>query len=122
MKASFSSSHHTNPVTSNLSSANWSRRRFLQSSALASLAAPFILSTRAHASGKLVSPNGNLQHASIGVGGMGWGDLQNFIQHKRVQIVALCDVDANNLDKAAKAVPGARLYSDWRELLQKEDS
>ena len=32
----------------------------------------------------------------------------------------MCDVDANHLDKAAKAVPGARLYSDWRELLEKE--
>ncbi len=51
---------------------------------------------------------------------MGWGDLQNFKEHKKVQIVALCDVDSTNLDKAAKVVPDARLYSDWRELLQKE--
>jgi len=35
-------------------------------------------------------------------------------------VLALCDVDAKHLDKAAKAVPGARLYSDWRELLEKE--
>jgi len=52
---------------------------------------------------------------------MGWGDLQNFLQHPRVQVVALCDVDATNLDKASKAIPGARLYADWRELLEKED-
>ena len=51
---------------------------------------------------------------------MGWGDLQNFLEHRQVQIVALCDVDAHNLDNAAKAVPGARVYADWRELLQKE--
>ena len=51
---------------------------------------------------------------------MGWGDLQNFLQHPKVEIIALCDVDADNLDKAAKAAPRARLYSDWRELLQKE--
>ena len=51
---------------------------------------------------------------------MGWGDLQNFKEHKKVQIVALCDVDSNSLEKAAKVVPDARLYSDWRELLQKE--
>ena len=36
-------------------------------------------------------------------GSMGWMDLQNFLQHKRVQIVALCDVDANNLDKTELA-------------------
>ena len=52
---------------------------------------------------------------------MGWGDLQNFLQHPKVEISALCDVDANNLDKASKAAPRARLYSDWRELLQTED-
>ena len=51
---------------------------------------------------------------------MGWGDLQNFLSHQKVQIVALCDVDANNLATAAKAVPGARTYTDWRELLRKE--
>jgi predicted dehydrogenase len=51
---------------------------------------------------------------------MGWGDLQNFLQHPKVEIVALCDVDSSNLDKAAKAAPRARLYTDWRELLHKE--
>ncbi len=51
---------------------------------------------------------------------MGWGDLQNFLQHPKVEVAALCDVDTGNLEKAAKAAPRARLYSDWRELLQKE--
>ncbi len=51
---------------------------------------------------------------------MGWNDLQNFLQHPRVRVVALCDVDAEHLDKAAKMVPAARLYSDWRELLEQE--
>jgi predicted dehydrogenase len=53
---------------------------------------------------------------------MGWGDLQNFLQHPKVEVVAICDVDADNLAKAAKAAPRARLYADWRELLQKESS
>jgi predicted dehydrogenase len=52
---------------------------------------------------------------------MGWGDLQNFLQHPKVEIVALCDVDSGNLEAAAKAAPRARVYSDWRELLQKEN-
>jgi len=52
---------------------------------------------------------------------MGGSDLQNFLLHPRVQIVALCDVDANILDQAATLVPGARVYADWRELLQKEE-
>lgn len=78
---------------------------------------PFILPGRLRAA---ISPNSKLNHACIGVGGMGWGDLSTFLRHPRLQVVALCDVDTNHLDKAAKAVPGARLYSDWRELLEKE--
>lgn len=51
---------------------------------------------------------------------MGWGDLQNFKQHPRLEIVALCDVDSDHLEKAAHEIPGARVYSDWRDLLQQE--
>jgi predicted dehydrogenase len=51
---------------------------------------------------------------------MGEVDMHNFLDHKRLQVVALCDVDANTLDKATKIVPGARLYADWRELLRSE--
>ncbi len=97
----------------------WSRRQFLRATALAGAAAPFVSASAAEGS-KPVAANSRLNHACIGVGGMGGVDLQNFLQHKQVQVVALCDVDANNLEKAAKAVPGSRLYSDWRELLRSE--
>ncbi len=96
-------------------SPGFSRRRFLQSTA-AGLAAPLILKSSLRAA----PPNSKLNHACIGVGGMGWGDLENFFQHPRAQIVALCDVDATHLQRAAQKVPGARLYADWRELLEKE--
>jgi predicted dehydrogenase len=93
-----------------------SRRSFLQSTGLALGAVPFFFPAGIRAS------NQKLQHACIGVGGMGWGDLQNFLQHQRVEIAALCDVDANALQNATKSVPGARVYTDWRELLEKEGS
>jgi predicted dehydrogenase len=93
-----------------------SRRRFVLNSALAALAAPSVMRSSLRAA----SANGKLNHACIGVGGMGGVDLPNFLSHPRVQVVALCDVDANTLNAAAKKVPGARLYSDWRELLEKE--
>lgn len=66
------------------------------------------------------TPDRNLKHACIGVGGMGMHDLQNFKSHPKVQIVAICDVDENNLKKAAEILPDARTYTDWRELLAKE--
>lgn len=64
--------------------------------------------------------NEKLNHACIGVGGMGWNDLSNFKSHPKVDIVAICDVDRARLDKAAALLPNARRYTDWRELLAKE--
>jgi predicted dehydrogenase len=93
-----------------------SRRRFIQTAATAAIAAPFILKC---SSGKR-SGSGKLNHACIGVGGMGWSDLQKFKEDPNVQIVAICDVDSDNLKKASEALPDARTYSDWRELLDKE--
>jgi predicted dehydrogenase len=92
------------------------RRKFLQTTALAGLTAPLILPAGARAA----AASSKLHHASIGVGGMGWNDLNTLARHPRVQIAALCDVDAGHLEKAAQAFPGARTYRDWRELLEQE--
>ena len=35
-------------------------------------------------------------------------------------IVALCDVDENNLKAMGQNLPGAKLYTDYREMLDKE--
>lgn len=70
--------------------------------------------------GRAASPNGKLNHACIGVGGIGAADMRNFMAHAKVQIVAICDVDKDRLEEAAKLVPDARKYTDWRELLAKE--
>lgn len=99
----------------NQKSNSFTRRRFIQTTATASLAAPFILQSCTS------SAKSTLRHASIGVGGMmGLNDLKNFISHPNVEIVAICDVDKNMLEEAAKLVPNARKYDDWRELLDKE--
>jgi predicted dehydrogenase len=97
-------------------SSSVSRRKFLKTAATAAVAAPFIL----RCSSDKPSPDNILNHACIGVGGMGWSDLSKFKECPNVKIVAICDVDANNLKKAAEALPEARTYSDWRELFRKE--
>lgn len=68
----------------------------------------------------LLQPGVKLRHAAVGVGGMGAGDLEQMSAHPDVQVVALCDVDANNLAKAAALHPTARTYRDWRVMLRKE--
>ena len=51
---------------------------------------------------------------------MGFNDFSNFKSHARTQVVAICDVDKTQLDRAGALVPDARRYTDWREMLAKE--
>lgn len=91
------------------------RRSFLKRSlqtGLGTLALPGVVATS--------SPNNKIQHAAIGVGGMGWGDIQQIGSHPDVEIVAICDVDTARMAAAAKKFPNARRYQDWRILLDRE--
>ncbi|MGE9268352.1 MAG: Gfo/Idh/MocA family oxidoreductase [Verrucomicrobiales bacterium] len=58
--------------------------------------------------------------ACIGVGGKGFSDMKN--ASKGNDIVAICDVDAERLAKAAKEFPQAKTYVDFREMLEKENA
>lgn len=92
-----------------------SRRTFLRTATTVAIAAPFFLeNAMAGANAKKV------RHACIGVGGMGAHDLQNFLSHPDIEIVALCDVDQAHLDQAAAILPNARTYTDWRVMLAAE--
>lgn len=73
---------------------------------------PSILSTK--------SPNSKLCHACVGTHGMAMADLKSLITHPKLEIVALCDVDLRFAAEAKKLVPQARIYQDWRELLEAE--
>tara|TARA_B100001093_G_scaffold52980_1_gene44981 strand:+ start:8041 stop:9390 length:1350 start_codon:yes stop_codon:yes gene_type:complete len=61
--------------------------------------------------------NNQLRTAHIGVGGMGLADLNDIASHKSVNVVALCDVDTNALQKAGKLYPNAKKYKDYRNML-----
>ena len=58
-----------------------------------------------------------LRTAHIGVGGMGAEDLESIASHKSVDVVALCDVDSNALLKASEIYPKAKIYKDYRVML-----
>ncbi|HTI99666.1 MAG TPA: Gfo/Idh/MocA family oxidoreductase [Dongiaceae bacterium] len=93
-----------------------SRRSFLKTLGTAILAAPFVTSDLLAR-----SPNSTLRHASFGAGGMALGDLTVIGNCKGVDLVAICDVDLDRTVEALKAFPKAKVYRDWRELLDKED-
>jgi predicted dehydrogenase len=85
-----------------------SRRAFLHGSALAAGA---VLGMPAVVRGQNL--NEKLNIAMIGVGGRGGGNLQAV---RGENIVALCDVNQPNLDRAAEQFPEARTFKDFREL------
>ena len=93
------------------------RRKFMKQAATASMATTLIVPNLSFAT----PPSGKLQHAAIGVGGQGASDLGQINSSEKVDVVALCDIDAENLERASKLYPNARLYRDWREMLEQEE-
>jgi predicted dehydrogenase len=57
--------------------------------------------------------------AHIGVGGMGFADLQAIANHSSVEVAALCDVDSKNLAHANKSFTSAKGFADYRRLFDK---
>lgn len=75
-----------------------------------------------------VSPADQINIGAIGLNGMGWADLSAAIKIPGVNVVALCDIDKNVLDKrmkdlAALNVDTGRIktYGDYRKLLEQKD-
>ena len=63
------------------------------------------------------SANNKLNIAGVGTGGMGTGDVRRVPTEN---IVAICDVDAQKAANAAKPFPKAKIYSDFRKMLDEE--
>jgi len=109
------------------------RRQFLKGSAVA--AAGFLTPTIVPASVfGAYAPSERIAFGFIGVGRMGMGDLRELMGFKQVQIVAVCDVDANRVRNAQKTVEahytrqgsggsysGCRTYGDYRDLVAQSD-
>jgi predicted dehydrogenase len=88
-----------------------SRRQFLLGSAAVGLTLP-AWARSVHAA----APE-RLRLASVGVGGMGGADLGSLSSHPKLDVVALCDVDSRRLAEAGSRHPKAKLYSDYRVML-----
>ncbi|MBA4147209.1 MAG: Gfo/Idh/MocA family oxidoreductase [Verrucomicrobia bacterium] len=91
-----------------------SRRSFLQTTALAGLAFPFVSRLGA------VSANGIINHASFGATGMASSDLNAIMDTKLANLIAVAEVDLRRTEELKQKYPGVKVYQDWRELLDKE--
>lgn len=95
-----------------MASSRSNRRDFL----LTSVGAVAISNTTTGFARSLTSPADTLRLAGIGVGGMGGADLASLSSHAKVEVVALCDVDANNLAAASEKHPKAKKFTDFRKM------
>src|SRR5947208_240367 len=92
-----------------------SRRTFLQQLAAGAAASSFITRrVRAQA------PSRQVNHATFGAAGMAWSDLTAIAKHPAVKVVAACDVDLKRAEQFQRTFPEARVYQDYRQLLDKE--
>ena len=93
---------------------NLNRRQFLVSGAFA--AGALALGGCATKMPRKIAANEKLNVGIIGCGGKGWGDMEG-VAVVGENIVALCDVDQIVLDRAAKKFPKAKVYRDYRKML-----
>lgn len=98
-----------------------SRRDFMKNSATA-LAGFYIVPRHVLGGPGFIAPSDKLRVASVGVGGMGGGDVRGIFSTGKVDMIALCDVDDTRAKQSRDAHPKASYYKDFREMLEKEES
>ena len=92
----------------------WDRRRFL---ATAAASAAYSMLPRSLSVANETPPSQKLNIAGIGIGGMGGNNLRSL---EGENIVALCDVDHGYAARVIQRYPTAKLYTDFREMLEKQ--
>jgi len=96
------------------------RRKFLRTLAAAGIAAPMLARNLTAETAETAGTGRKLRHASFGASGMAWNDIQMICSAGLVELVAIAEVDLSKAKEAKEAFPAARIYQDWRELLDKE--
>lgn len=107
------------------------RRKFLQQTA-ALVTGATVLSSFDNSTFSIfksrISPADQLNVGAIGINGMGWSNVNAALKVPGVNLVAICDVDTNVLDKRKADlvkmnvdVSKVSVYTDYRKLLEQKD-
>jgi len=84
---------------------------------------PAIIPSSARGAGGAVAPSERIVMGCIGVGGQGTGNMRAFLGRRDMQVISVCDVDANHRNRAAGIVNSkyrnkdCAQFNDFRELL-----
>ncbi len=108
-----------------------SRRNFLQQSSLiiggGALANVFDNKAFAYFNNR-IAPSDQLNIGAIGINGMGWSNVKAALTVPGVNLVAVCDVDKNVIDKRLSELASLKVdatkikvYDDYRKLLAQKD-
>lgn len=106
------------------------RKTFIKNTAMMGAGGMFLSSLKSYAlskSSKNISFNDQINIGTIGINGMGWGNTLKAIEVPGVNLVAVCDVDQNVIqkklnDKAVAPIKDKiKVYSDYRKMLEQKD-
>lgn len=94
------------------------RRSFIKGTGLGLVG----LSKTEPSSAQSVAANDRIVCGFIGVGGMGRGNLRDFLRSEKVDVAAVCDVWQPNVERAVEIAGGkAKGYSDFRKVIDRKD-
>ena len=108
-----------------------SRRTFLHQSSMVigagALSSVFDNKTFAYFKNR-IAPSDQLNIGAIGINGMGWANVKAAIKVAGVNLVAVCDIDKNAIDKRLAELASLnvdaskiKIYDDYRKLLAQKD-
>ena len=104
------------------------RRNFIKKAGAASVGLslfPTFIKASALGRDGHVAPSDRISMILVGCGSQGGYDLSSFLQSDEMQVVALCDIDENQLVRVKGSVDkrygnsDCRVYTDYREILEK---
>lgn len=105
------------------------RRKFIKTTVTTALGItvfPHIVHASALGRNGFVPPSDRIVMGAIGVGSQGTGNMIKFLKKKETQFIAVCDVDRKHRERAKQLVDNTyknskcRMYTDFREFLEKE--
>jgi predicted dehydrogenase len=67
---------------------------------------------------RILGANDRLGLGVIGCGERGRGDMRLFLKQTGVQVVAVCDIYGEMIDRAQQMAPGTQAFTDHRKLLE----
>jgi predicted dehydrogenase len=102
------------------------RRNFVKNTSALTAGGLILGPSILHAGSKRISPNDKLQIGVIGCNGMGWSNTYSMLKMEDVDLIGICDVDNNAIDRRLEDYKDLRgnkpkQYNDYRELLNNKD-